>query len=108
MDVLGPVLAWLAMGGAVLFWFRCQAERDACSEHEQHITRELRKVIEAQSRITAAEREIETLRLELRKVAGRIYASTPRAPEPEPQPETAEQVRARLRVEHALPKVGKQ
>lgn len=48
----------------------------------------------------------ESLAKSVRKNLGRLYQQRVREREPDPEPETPEQVRARLRASHGLPKMG--
>ena len=89
MNILLTACSIVALIGCFLSFTRAQRVCDEASmwaRTSQHHADELRKALD---RLTVAEREVEALRRELRKLAGKFYATVAELEEPEPQPMAA-------------------
>jgi len=93
------LLCALASGAATLLCYRFSSEASADAD-------ELRRAV---NRIAACEAQSDNLESQLIKLRGVVYqerARNKRTVEFEPDAETPEQVRARLREQHGLPRIG--
>lgn len=75
MHILLTALAAIAFIGCLLAYTRSQREADKAARMHDLVHQRALKLQEALARITAAEREIDTLRRELRKLSGKFYAA---------------------------------
>lgn len=75
MNILLTALSLVCLIGCFLAYTRAQKEADTAEAWRNNIETNALKLRTELPRLTAAEREIETLRRELRKLSGKFYAS---------------------------------
>lgn len=81
MHILLMACSFVALLGCLWTFTRAQRVADDAAESERQAQRTALKLTEDRTRLTAAEREIETLRRELRKLSGKFYAAMREAEE---------------------------
>lgn len=75
MDILYTAIALVILTGCVLSLTRAERIYDRLREIRDDIEVTCAKIAEERSRLTGLERDVDALRRELRKVAGKFYAS---------------------------------